>query len=205
VTAAVWLAASYLFGAIPTSYIAGRLGRGIDLRQHGSRNLGATNVYRVLGWRYAIPVGLLDVAKGALPVTLCERWSGGPPWLPVAAGVAAVTGHVFSPYVRFRGGKGVATAGGMFLALAPLALAISAIVWGVVLWLSGYVSVSSLVAAALFPLWARLTRPDAPHTLWASVALALLIVFSHRANIRRLAAGTEHRFRTRVIPGGEDR
>src|SRR5439155_15937038 len=110
VTAALWLAASYLIGAIPTSYVAGRVGRGIDLREHGSRNLGATNVYRVLGWRYAIPVGLFDVVKGALPVTLCERWSGGPPWLPVAAGVAAVTGHVFSPYVRFKGGKGVATA-----------------------------------------------------------------------------------------------
>ena len=196
-SAALWIAASYLFGAIPTSYIAGRLGRGIDLREHGSRNLGATNVYRLLGWSYAIPVGLFDVVKGALPVALCGRWSGGPAWLPVAVGVAAVTGHVFSPYVRFQGGKGVATAGGMFLALAPLAIAITAVVWGLVLWLSGYVSVSSLVAAALFPLWARLTRPDAPYTFWASIGLALLIAYSHRANIRRLVAGTEHRFRTR--------
>src|SRR2546429_7692251 len=103
---AAMLILAYLLGATPTSYVAGRLGRGIDLRQHGSRNLGATNVYRVLGWRYAIPVGLLDVAKGALPVTLCKRWSGGPPWLPVAAGGAAVTGHGFSPYVPFRGGEG---------------------------------------------------------------------------------------------------
>jgi len=154
-------------------------------------------VYRVLGWRYAIPVGLLDVLKGALPVLLCSRFSAGPPWLPVATGVAAVTGHVFSPYVRFRGGKGVATATGMFLALAPLAITMSAVVWAALLWLSGYVSVGSLIAAALFPLWARLTRPHAPYTFWASVLLALLIVYSHRANIRRLAEGTEHRFRTR--------
>jgi len=95
-TVVFWLAGAYLFGAIPTSYLAGRWGRGIDLREHGSRNLGATNVYRVLGWRYAIPVGLLDAAKGALPVALCGSWAtrggggggGGPAWLPVAAGVA---------------------------------------------------------------------------------------------------------------------
>jgi glycerol-3-phosphate acyltransferase PlsY len=200
VTTGLWIAAAYLLGALPTSYLAGRLGRGIDLREHGSRNLGATNVYRVLGWRYAIPVGVVDVTKGALPVVLCSRLSGGPAWLPVATGVAAVIGHVFSPYVRFKGGKGVATAMGMLLALAPLAIAMSALVWGLLLWLSGYVSVSSLVAAALFPVWARLTRPDAPYTFWASVALVLLIVYSHRANIRRLAAGTEHRFRTRKGP-----
>ena len=195
--AALWIAAAYLVGAIPTSYLAGRLARGIDLRQHGSRNLGATNVYRVLGWRYAIPVGLLDVLKGALPVLLCSRLSVGPAWLPVTTGVAAVAGHVFSPYVRFRGGKGVATATGMFLALAPLAITMSAVLWAALLWLSGYVSVGSLIAVALFPLWTRLTRPHAPYTFWASVVLALLIVYSHRANIRRLAQGTEHRFRTR--------
>ncbi len=196
-SAALWIAAAYLVGAIPTSYLAGRLARGIDLREHGSRNLGATNVYRVLGWRYAIPVGLLDALKGALPVLVCSRLSAGPAWLPVTAGVAAVAGHVFSPYVRFRGGKGVATATGMFLALAPLAITMSAVLWAALLWLSGYVSVGSLIAAALFPLWTRLTRPHAPYTFWASVVLALLIVYSHRANIRRLAQGTEHRFRTR--------
>ena len=200
-----WLAGAYLLGAVPTSFVAGKLGRGIDLRAHGSKNLGATNVFRTLGWKYAIPVALVDVAKGAVPVALFGAWSGlGAAWA-AAFGATAVVGHVFSPFVGFRGGKGVATAAGMFIALAPLAVAIALPVWGLSLWLTGYVSVSSLVAAALFPLWARLTRPDAPSTLWASVALALLIVFSHRANIRRLAAGTEHRFRTRVIPGGEDR
>jgi len=193
----LWLAGSYLVGATPTAYIAGRLARGIDLREHGSRNLGATNVYRVLGWRWAIPVALIDVAKGAMPVALFARWTSGGPWLAVAMGVAAVVGHVFSPYMRFKGGKGVATALGVFLALAPLAVLIALPVWGGSLWLTGYVSLSSLLAAASFPVWVRLTAPREVAAFWASVALAALILFSHRGNVQRLLAGTENRFHTR--------
>ena len=196
-TIALWLAAAYLLGATPTAYLAGRLARGIDLREHGSRNLGATNVYRVLGWRWAIPVALVDIAKGAVPVALFARWAGMDPWGAVALGIAAVLGHVFSPYMGFRGGKGVATALGMFLALAPLAVAIALPVWGGILWLTGYVSLSSVIAAASFPVWVRLSQPAALPAFWASVGLAALIVFSHRANLRRLMAGTENRFRTR--------
>jgi glycerol-3-phosphate acyltransferase PlsY len=193
----VMLLLAYLIGATPTSYVAAKLGRGIDLREHGSRNLGATNVYRVLGWRYALPVGLIDAAKGALPIVVLGPWSNGPGWFRVGLGVAAVVGHVFSPFVRFRGGKGVATAAGMFLALAPLAVALSLLLWAVTLWLTGYVSVASLTVAVLFPLWVGLTVPDEPYTVWAAVAVAALIVYAHRANIRRLSAGSEHRFRTR--------
>ena len=196
-TIALWLAAAYLLGATPTAYLAGRLARGIDLREHGSRNLGATNVYRVLGWRWAIPVALVDIIKGAVPVALFARWAGMDPWGAVALGIAAVLGHVFSPYMGFRGGKGVATALGMFLALAPLAVAIALPVWGGILWLTGYVSLSSVIAAASFPVWVRLSQPAALPAFWASVGLAALIVFSHRANLRRLVAGTENRFRTR--------
>jgi len=194
---AVMLVLAYLIGATPTSYIAGKLGKGIDLRQHGSNNLGATNVYRVLGWKYAIPVGVIDMVKGAVPVAILGPWSNGPGWFTVALGLAAVLGHMFSPYVRFRGGKGVATAAGMFLALAPLTIGISLVIWAATLWLSGYVSVASLTVAVLFPLWVRLTAPEQPYTFWAGVVLAVLIVNSHRANIQRLGAGTEHRFRTR--------
>ncbi len=196
-TIALWVVASYLLGATPTAYLAGRLARGIDLRQHGSKNLGATNVYRVLGWRWAIPVALIDIAKGAIPVALFGRWAAGGPWLAVGLGIAAVLGHVFSPYMHFKGGKGVATALGVFLALAPVAVLIALPVWGGSLWLSGYVSLSSLVAAASFPVWVKLTAPGAVSAFWASVALAVLIVFSHRANVRRLLAGTENRFHTR--------
>jgi acyl phosphate:glycerol-3-phosphate acyltransferase len=197
VTIALWLAAAYVLGATPTAYLAGRLARGIDLREHGSRNLGATNVYRVLGWRWAIPVALVDIVKGAVPVALFARWAGMGPWGAVALGIAAVLGHVFSPYMGFRGGKGVATALGMFLALAPLAVAIALPVWGGILWLTGYVSLSSVIAAASFPVWVRLSQPAALPAFWASVGLAALIVFSHRANLRRLVAGTENRFHTR--------
>jgi glycerol-3-phosphate acyltransferase PlsY len=195
------VAAGYLIGAVPTSYLAGRLAKGIDLREHGSKNLGATNVYRLLGWGWAIPVALIDVLKGVLPVAVIAPLSGGPAWVPVACGVAAVLGHVFSPYVRFKGGKGVATAAGMFLALAPLAVLCAFPVWALVVWLSGYVSLGSVVTAALFPVWVRLTRPEAPYAFYAAVALAALIVVSHRANLRRLVAGTENRFGRRAGAG----
>jgi glycerol-3-phosphate acyltransferase PlsY len=200
VSAVLWLVLSYLLGAMPTSYIAGRLARGIDLREHGSKNLGATNVYRTLGWSWAIPVAIVDILKGAIPAGLFARWAGPWLWLAPAMGAAAVLGHMFSPFVRFRGGKGVATAGGMFLALAPLAVAIALPVWAIVLWLTGYVSVASLTAVGSFPLWVKLTQPDAVPAFWAAVALAILIFISHRANIRRLLAGTENRFRTRDRP-----
>lgn len=196
-TIALWVVASYLLGATPTAYLAGRLARGIDLREQGSKNLGATNVYRVLGWRWAIPVALIDIAKGAIPVALFGRWAAGGPWLAVGLGIAAVLGHVFSPFMRFKGGKGVATALGVFLALAPVAVLIALPVWGGSLWLTGYVSLASLVAAASFPVWVKLTAPGAVPAFWASIALAVLIVYSHRANVQRLLAGTENRFHTR--------
>ncbi len=169
------------------------MGRGIDLREHGSKNLGATNVYRILGWKYAIPVALFDIAKGAVPVLLFSA----PAWLSVAVGGAAVVGHMFSPYVSFKGGKGVATAAGMFLALAPVAVLLAILVWGLCLWLTGYVSLSSIVAVLTVPVWVSLLQAGSPYTFWASVALVALIVFAHRRNIRRLVDGTENRFRTR--------
>lgn len=187
--------AAYLLGATPTSYLAGKLGRGIDLRAHGSKNLGATNVYRILGWKYAIPVALIDIAKGAVPVLLAPTTPY--PWLPLAAGGAAVLGHMFSPYVRFKGGKGVATAAGMFLALAPVAVLLAIVVWAVCLWLTGYVSLSSIIAVLSVPLSVALLQPRSSYVFWASVALVALIIFAHRRNIGRLMAGTENRFRTR--------
>lgn len=191
-----WLFASYLLGAIPTSYLVGKWFRGIDLREHGSRNLGATNLYRVMGWRYALPAGLFDVAKGAVPVLLFGPHGGGIPYFPVWCGVMAVLGHVFSVFVRFRGGKGVATAAGMVIALAPLAFPVILVVWVVVVWLSGYVSLGSIVAASLFPLADYLLHPArrSAVTLAMDIGLAAFIVWKHRANIQRLLAGTENRF-----------
>src|SRR5439155_18455122 len=174
-------------------------GGGIALREHGSRNLGATNVYRTLGWKYAIPVALVDIAKGAIPVLFFSAWAGVAehPWLPVVLGGAAVLGHMYSPYVTFRGGKGVATAAGMFLALAPVAVLLAMAVWAVCLWLTGYVSLSSIIAVGSVPLWVALLQPNAAYVFWASLGLVALIIFAHRRNIARLVAGTENRFRTK--------
>ena len=200
-SAALWLVASYLLGAIPTSYLAGRIFRGIDLREHGSKNLGATNVYRSLGWRYAIPVGLVDIAKGLVPVLVFAPRVSDAQLFALACGAAAILGHVFSVFVRFRGGKGVATAAGVMLGLAPLALGVALAIWLVVLKLSGYVSLASIAAAAGFPLAVYLLeRPDQPAILWLDGLVAAAIIWLHRANVRRLLNGTESRFGRRAVP-----
>ena len=200
-SAALWLIASYFVGAIPTSYLAGRLFRGIDLREHGSRNLGATNVYRTLGWKYAIPVGLFDIAKGAVPVLVLAPRVSDSQVFALACGIAAIVGHVFSVFVRFRGGKGVATAAGVMLGLTPLALGVAALTWLLIVALSGYVSLASIAAAAVFPLAVYLLeRPERPEILWLDILVAAAIVWLHRANIRRLLDGTESRFGRRAVP-----
>jgi glycerol-3-phosphate acyltransferase PlsY len=198
---ALWLVASYFVGAIPTSYLAGRVFRGIDLREHGSKNLGATNVYRTLGWKYAIPVGLVDIAKGAVPVLVFGPQASDSQLFALACGVAAIVGHVFSVFVRFRGGKGVATAAGVMLGLAPLSLGVALVIWIIVLKLSGYVSLASIAAAAGFPVAVYLLeRPDQPEILWLDALVAAGIIWLHRANIRRLLNGTESRFGRRAVP-----
>lgn len=165
-----------------------------DLREFGSYNLGATNVYRMLGLKYAIPVGIVDVAKGVVPVAVFAPHAGSRPWIPITLGAAAVFGHVFSVFLRFRGGKGVATASGAVLALAPTALAVSLVVWTVALTLTGYMSVASILGAVVFPVAAWFAVPDDVYTFGVGLVLAAFIVFTHRTNIRRLALGTEHRF-----------
>jgi glycerol-3-phosphate acyltransferase PlsY len=198
VSLGVALLLAYLVGAIPTSWIAARLGRGIDLREHGSHNLGATNLYRVLGWRYAIPVGLFDVAKGALPVLFLAPAAGSAPGIPLAVGTAAIVGHVFSVFVKFRGGKGVATAAGVVLALAPLPLLVSAGVWVTLVKATGYVSLASMAGAVVFPLAVWIVGGSNRYLLPLGVALAAFIVFTHRENVRRLLSGTENRFGRRA-------
>ena len=185
---------AYLLGSIPTSYVIGRWIAGKDLRQLGSKNLGATNVYRVLGLKYAIPVAIVDVTKGVVPVTVIAPHVGAGPWVPITLAAAAVLGHVFPVFLKFRGGKGVATAGGAVLAIAPTALAVSLVVWVVALTLTGYMSVASVLGALVFPVAAWFIMPDDMHTFGAGLVLAAFIVFTHRTNIRRLALGIENRF-----------
>lgn len=188
------LVLAYLLGSIPTSYLAGKLIGGIDLREHGSRNLGATNVFRVLGWKYAIPVLLLDAGKGTVAAVVIGQWAGPQPWMPFLMGTAAILGHIFTVFLRFRGGKGVATAAGVLLGVAPVAIGICLAVWAVVVLLTGYVSLGSLVASVAFPIATWLVDRQDSYALGAGLLLASLIVYTHRANIRRLLDGTESRF-----------
>jgi glycerol-3-phosphate acyltransferase PlsY len=197
--AALWLLASYLLGAIPTSYLVSRTFARIDLRQHGSGNLGATNLYRVLGWKYAVPVALFDIAKGAIPVLLFAPQVSPSQLFALACGVAAILGHVFSVFVRFKGGKGVATAAGVMLGLTPVALGAAALVWTLVVLLTGYVSLASIAAAAVLPVAVYLLEnPRTPELLWMDVAIAAGVIVLHRKNIQRLLNGTESRFGRRT-------
>jgi glycerol-3-phosphate acyltransferase PlsY len=192
------LLVSYLLGALPTSYLVARAVRGIDLRQHGSGNLGATNAYRVLGWRAATPIFIIDIAKGWFPVAFFPLWDGVTGWgWQLAYGAAAIVGHVFSIYVGLKGGKGVATGAGVFLALAPFAVLAGLVVWGALLFATGYVSVASIAAAIVLPLVILGVQGAGP-VLYLALALSVFVVYAHRANIGRLRRGEEHRFRRKA-------
>jgi glycerol-3-phosphate acyltransferase PlsY len=190
----VALGLSYLVGAFPTSYLAGKWFRGVDLREHGSKNLGATNVFRIMGWKYAVPVALIDMVKGAIPVLVFAPAVSTSELFPLVCGVLAVVGHVFSVFVGFKGGKGVATSAGVVLGIAPLAVGLCLITWALLVWLTGFVSLGSIVAAGLFPGAVWLLYPERRPTIWIYVLLAMVIIWMHRANIGRLRAGTENRF-----------
>lgn len=200
------LVAAYLIGAVPTSYWVGRAVYGLDLRLEGSGNLGATNTFRVLGWKAALPVVLFDIFKGFVPVWGAPRWVS-PEALPAGlqdpellgitllCGAAAVLGHVFSVWVGFRGGKGVATSAGVFMALAPWAFLAALGVFSGVVAITRTVSIGSLAAALLLPLLVALTphRGGVVVTVF-SVVVALFVVWAHRSNIGRLMRGEENRF-----------
>jgi acyl phosphate:glycerol-3-phosphate acyltransferase len=194
-----WLLGAYLLGSIPTSLLAARWAGGMDLRKFGSGNLGATNLYRALGLRVAIPVAAFDLLKGTVPVVLARvfhhgRLGGSPSeYWPLVVGLAAVTGHVFSPFVRFRGGKGVATAAGAFAGLVPIAVLIGVVVWAATVRFSGYVSLGSILGVAAFAVSVRPLYPQWNSVDWTAVIVWLFIVFTHRENIRRLLKGTERR------------
>jgi glycerol-3-phosphate acyltransferase PlsY len=195
------LVLSYLIGGTPTSYIVGKVFHGKDLREHGSGNLGATNAFRVLGARSAIPVVIVDIAKGFVPVWFFPPLAGvGFGWT-LGFGAAAILGHMFSVWVGFKGGKGMATSAGVFLGLAPWAVLVGLVVWMVLAFSTGYVSVASIAAALVTPPLVALTPHRGGSTLlWFSVALAAVVVWAHRGNIGRLLSGEENRFGRR---GGE--
>lgn len=188
---------AYLAGSILSAYIAGRL-RGIDLRKHGSGNLGATNVVRVLGARIGALVFIADLLKGFLPVYFLPRYTETlrPELWALVYGAAAILGHVKPIFLLGKGGgKGVATATGVFLALAFVPMFIAEVAWLGVFYFTRYVSLASLVGAAVLPIailsWSR--DPQSPVFI-ASVIIALFVFWTHRENIGRLRRGEEHRF-----------
>ena len=195
----VLLAVSYLIGAIPFGLLVGKIA-GVDVRQHGSKNIGATNVNRLLGKKLGIVTLLLDVAKGFLPITLAAMILGDSPQAVVYAcgcGVLAVVGHMFPIYLGFKGGKGVATGLGVFLYLSPLAIVISLLIFIAVVALSGFVSAGSLAAAGLFPLWLYLLGASGPLIITALI-IAVLIWIKHHENIGRLLRGEEKSWRKKA-------
>jgi acyl phosphate:glycerol-3-phosphate acyltransferase len=186
---------AYLIGSIPFALLLARRFGAADLRRVGSGNLGAANVMRASGVTAGLLVAVLDMTKGAASVWLARDSSSVA--LPAAAGVAAIVGHIYPLWLRFRGGKGVATACGVFAVLTPLAVPPTLAVFVAVVWLTKYVSLGSVVASiVLAPLAYALGSPW-PVVL-AATGAAILIVFRHRSNVLRLRTGTERRFGVRA-------
>ncbi len=218
---------SYLIGSIPSSIIAGKLLKGIDIRQYGSGNAGGTNAFRVLGWKTGLAVTIIDIVKGTVASVYVVSFFKAHPVgtfpdlnevaLSLIAGMAAVIGHVFTVFAGFKGGKGVSTAAGMLIGIAPVSMLMVMGVFALAVWLSRYVSLGSILAALAFPLiiairkyifelgggldyyvkvfGARWFVHDSLdyHLLIFGLIVAAAIIYTHRANIRRLLSGTENR------------
>jgi len=201
---------AYLLGALPFSIIAGRLFKGIDIREHGSGNAGATNTFRVLGKQAGIPVLVLDVLKGYATVSLAHYSEFGSNTemfinLSLAYGIAAVIGHVFPVYVGFRGGKGVATLLGLMIGAFPQAALLSIGVFVVTLFLSKYVSLSSILAGIVFPLGVFfLSKVLIPTMVIFSLFVPVLLLATHQRNIERLFRGEESKVNIKLRRRGDD-
>ena len=190
------IALAYIIGATPTSFWVGKAFFGVDLRTQGSGNLGATNTFRVLGWKAALPVALVDVLKGWFPVWFFPQRDLSALWeWTLAYAAAAIVGHVFSFWVRFRGGKGIATSAGAFLGLAPWGVLVALVAWIGVTFGTRIVSAGSLAAAVVLPLSLFFVPHKGGNTLILFTgALAVFVFWAHRSNIKRLWKGEENRF-----------
>jgi len=192
------LAASYFLGGIPTGYIIGRI-KGIDIRQFGSGNPGTANVYRTLGKLPGITTFIVDFFKGFMPAYLAIKFfyiGAGHWWIPVTAGGLAIAGHIWTPFLGFKGGKGVATAAGVFMALLPLPTAGAFVVFAIAVAITHHISVGSMSASVVLPiLCAFINKPEQkPFTIMAVVVCAI-IFYTHIANIRRILQGKELSFK----------
>lgn len=187
---------AYAIGSIPFALVLARQWGTRDLHHAGSGNLGAANVFRVSGPSAGILVAILDISKGAASVLLAERLSAGSE-VPAVAGFAAIVGHIYPVSLKFRGGKGVATACGVFAVLSPLSVAIASVLFVATVWITKYISLGSIVGVGLVPLLAFATgSPEA--TVYTATAAAALIIFRHRSNVARLRVGRERRIGARL-------
>ncbi len=187
----VLLVLAYLIGAVPFGLIVGRLFYAVDVREHGSGNVGTTNVFRVLGKKAGVAVFILDVCKGFLPALIAALVFD--PWATVFIASAPVVGHMYSVFLRGRGGKGVATGAGAVLALEPTVFLILFVTWLVLVFTVRIVSLASLVAAASLPILLVVGDSPRPYVI-AAVLAAAIVFYAHRGNISRLLHGEEHRF-----------
>ena len=190
------IVSAYLIGSVPFALLLARRWSVADLRVVGSGNLGAANVMRASGVTAGVLVALLDMAKGAASVWLAERFTTSTV-VPAAAGIAAIVGHIYPVWLRFRGGKGVATACGVFSVLTPIAVPPALVLFVAVAWLTKYISLGSVLASLALPPLAYVTGSRGPAVGAASVAAAL-IIFRHRSNLTRLCARTERRIGARL-------
>lgn len=194
---AVLLIASYLLGSIPFGLLIVKAWKGIDIRKYGSGNIGATNVLRAAGRGPAAVVFLADVSKGLAPVLVAQRLFPGTAWMAVAAGMLAMIGHTLSVFLKFRGGKGVATGLGIFIGLAPPAAGIAFAVWLIVLGIARYVSLASMIGAICVPIVMFTLGTPLSYKGFAILA-ALFVIIKHRTNISRLLQGKEPKIGEKV-------
>lgn len=209
---AIIIVLSYLVGSIPTSIIYSKFFRGIDIRRHGSGNAGGTNVFRVLGWKPGVAVIIFDMLKGFIAVAIIARLYYDPvlpggelliqefTLIQIIAGASAILGHIWTVFAGFNGGKGIATAAGMLFGIAPIEFTVSVGVFLIVLLLSRFVSLGSISAAVAFPLtllfrWniINVEIQDYSTLIYFSIAISLLLIYTHRSNIKRLIQGTENK------------
>lgn len=190
---------AFVLGSIPFGYLISK-GKGIDIRQHGSGNIGSTNVSRVLGKKWGIFVFGLDFLKGWAAVFLFKNYHteasfGGSESIVIGSAVAVILGHNYTPWLKFKGGKGIATSAGVLLALMPAALIVGALSWGIVMKISKTVSIASLTACVVVPLSSWFFYPDHRFLFVFALVAGLLGIWRHRSNIQRLMAGEEFTFK----------
>lgn len=207
----IWVVVAYLIGSIPTGYIVAERIRGIDIREHGSGNIGATNVFRIVGKGWGTAVLVLDILKGWIVTAMIAPTSGAftqlsPVLRQFLFGAAVIAGHMWTPWLQLKGGKGIATSCGALFGIFPLAAIIASLIWTACFFIWRYVSLASIVAAGTFPLlliiFHRHNQPFVAVFL-ISLALAALLIYNHRANIERLRHGKEPRvplFKSKTPP-----